>query len=127
VVEANESSIAVLAITTDISVASRGRYPMTELDQQVLFRALTKWNKVIDRADEIAGALRFNRLTRPYSAGPRRALDDRAQDAECTISVLCASSASSQGSTRDAGSRQPFCRAPLAANSTLLSEPGCAE
>ncbi len=77
-VEANESSIAVLAITTDISVASRGRYPMTELDQQALFRALTKWNKVIDRADEIPGVFRFNRLTRPYSADPRRALDDRA-------------------------------------------------
>ena len=36
-VEANESSIPVLAITSDVSTASRGRYPLTELDQQALF------------------------------------------------------------------------------------------
>src|SRR5690242_19975450 len=47
VVEANESSIPILAVTTDISVASRGRYTLTELDQQALFRPLTKWNQVI--------------------------------------------------------------------------------
>ena len=126
-VDANESSIAVLAITTDISVASRGRYPVTELDQEALFRPLTRWNKVIDRADEIPGVFRFNGFTRPYSADTRRALDGRAQDAACTLSVLCAPSASSQRSTRDAGSQQPFCRAPLAANSKLVGEPGCAE
>src|SRR6516164_9436032 len=34
VVEANESSIPVLAVTTDIAVGSRGRYTLTELDQQ---------------------------------------------------------------------------------------------
>ena len=33
VVEANESSIPILAITTDVATASRGRYPLTELDQ----------------------------------------------------------------------------------------------
>src|SRR5215475_11037373 len=33
VVEANESSIPILAVTTDISVSSRGRYTLTELDQ----------------------------------------------------------------------------------------------
>src|SRR2546423_14554799 len=49
VVEANESSIPILAVTTDISVASRGRYTLTELDQQALFRPLTKWNTVLDR------------------------------------------------------------------------------
>src|ERR1700758_5350259 len=41
VVEANESSIPVLALTTDISVSSRGRYTLTELDQKALFRPLT--------------------------------------------------------------------------------------
>src|SRR6202022_3296066 len=45
-VEANESSIPVLAVTSDISVSSRGRYTLTELDQENLFRPLTKWNKV---------------------------------------------------------------------------------
>lgn len=33
-IEASESSYAVLGITTDISVASYGKYPLTELDQE---------------------------------------------------------------------------------------------
>jgi acetolactate synthase-1/2/3 large subunit len=72
VVEANESSIPVLAVTTDIAVASRGRYVLTELDQEALFRPLTKWNRVIDRADQIPGAVRaaFRHMTtgRPGAA-----------------------------------------------------------
>src|SRR5215475_12401350 len=51
VVEANDSSIPVLAITTDIATTSRGRYALTELDQKGLYRPLTKWNAVLDRAD----------------------------------------------------------------------------
>jgi acetolactate synthase-1/2/3 large subunit len=57
-VEANESSIPVLAVTSDISVSSRGRYTLTELDQESLFRPLTKWNKVLDRAADIPRVLR---------------------------------------------------------------------
>ena len=45
VVEANESSIPVLAITTDISVSSRGKFTLTELDQEALFRPLTKFEQ----------------------------------------------------------------------------------
>ena len=58
VVEANESSVPLLAITTDIAVSSRGRFTLTELDQEALFRPLTKWNRVIDRAAAIPRALR---------------------------------------------------------------------
>lgn len=58
VAEANESSIPMLAVTTDISVSSRGRYVLTELDQAALFRPVTKWNKVIDRAGEIPATVR---------------------------------------------------------------------
>lgn len=57
-VEANESSIAVLGITSDVSVGSRGKYPLTELDQKSLYRPLTKWNTTIDRSDQIPGAVR---------------------------------------------------------------------
>lgn len=57
-VEANESSIAVLGITSDVSVGSRGKYPLTELDQEALYRPLTKWNTTIDRVDQIPGAVR---------------------------------------------------------------------
>ncbi len=71
-VEANESSIAVLGITSDVSVGSRGKFPLTELDQQALYRPLTKWNTTVDRADQIPGAVRgaFRAMTtgRPGAA-----------------------------------------------------------
>jgi acetolactate synthase I/II/III large subunit len=58
VVEANESSIPILAITTDVSTASRGRYPLTELDQVALFRPLTKWNASLDQPARLPAMLR---------------------------------------------------------------------
>ena len=71
-VEANESSIAVLGITSDVSVGSRGKFPLTELDQQALYRPLTKWNTTVDRVDQIPGAVRgaFRAMTtgRPGAA-----------------------------------------------------------
>jgi acetolactate synthase I/II/III large subunit len=57
-VEANESSSPVLGITSDVPVLSRGRYPLTELDQEALYRPLTKWNTVCDRAEQIPQAFR---------------------------------------------------------------------
>ena len=71
-VEANESSVAVLGITTDVSVVSRGKYPLTELDQEAMYRPLTKWNTTIDLASQIPGAFRsaFRAMTtgKPGSA-----------------------------------------------------------
>ncbi len=71
-VEANESSIPVLGITSDVSVLSRGRYPLTELDQAALYKPLTKWNTVCDRPEQIPQAFRsaFRHMTtgRPGSA-----------------------------------------------------------
>ncbi|MEF2553328.1 thiamine pyrophosphate-binding protein [Aurantimonas sp. A2-1-M11] len=71
-IEANESSYAVLGITTDVSVASYGRYPLTEVDQEALMRPLTKWNTVIRRADHIPRMVRqaFRSMTtgRPGAA-----------------------------------------------------------
>jgi len=58
IVEANNSSIAVLGITSDVPVGSRGKYPLTEVDQETMYRPLTKWNTRVDRADQIPGALR---------------------------------------------------------------------
>jgi len=72
VVEANESSVPILAITTDIGVGSRGKYSLTELDQKALFRPLAKWNAVIDRAEDVPRTLRaaFRAMTtgRPGAA-----------------------------------------------------------
>ena len=57
-VEANESSIPVLAINSDISVAARGRFTLTELDQRALMRPLTKWNAVLDRSADVPRTIR---------------------------------------------------------------------
>lgn len=72
VVEANESSIPILAITTDVATTSAGRYPLTELDQEALFRPLTKWNASIADARRLPAAVRraFRAMTtgRPGAA-----------------------------------------------------------
>src|SRR5438105_2014952 len=71
-VEANESSIAVLGINTDISVSSRNRFTLTELDQRALMKPVTKWNALIDRPADIPRTLRqaFEAMTtgRPGAA-----------------------------------------------------------
>src|SRR5688572_21399658 len=71
-VEANESSVPVLAINTDISVSSRNKYTLTELDQRTLMRPLTKWNAVLDRSADIPRVFRkaFEEMTsgRPGAA-----------------------------------------------------------
>ena len=58
VVEANESSVPVLAVTTDISVTRRGHYTLTELDQEALFRPLAKMSRVVVDARAIPHTLR---------------------------------------------------------------------
>lgn len=65
VVEANESSIPVLALTTDIAVSSRGKFTLTELDQEALFRPLCKWNRVADTARSLPNLFRtaFREMT----------------------------------------------------------------
>jgi acetolactate synthase-1/2/3 large subunit len=71
-VEANESSIPVLAINTDVSVSSRGKFTLTELDQRALMKPLTKWNAVLDRSADIPRVMRkaFEAMTtgRPGAA-----------------------------------------------------------
>jgi acetolactate synthase I/II/III large subunit len=71
-VEANESSIPVLGINTDIAVSSRGKFTLTELDQRSLMKPLTKWNAVLDRPADIPRVFRaaFENMTtgRPGSA-----------------------------------------------------------
>lgn len=58
VVEANESSVPILAITTDVATTSRGKYPLTELDQPALFRPLTKLNASLDDASRLPAQVR---------------------------------------------------------------------
>ena len=70
--EANESAVPVLGINSDISVAARGRYTLTEIDQGALMRPVTKWNAVLDRSQDIPRIFRaaFDQMTtgRPGAA-----------------------------------------------------------
>ncbi len=58
IVEANESSVALVSITSDVSVASRGHYPLTELSQERLFAPLTQFNAVIEQPARLAPLVR---------------------------------------------------------------------
>ena len=64
-IEANDSSVPILAITTDIATSSAGRYPLTDLDQESLFKPVTKWNGVIPSGDLLPRMVRraFREMT----------------------------------------------------------------
>lgn len=57
VAEANDSSVPLISMTTDIAVSGRGKFTLTELDQKALFAPITKYNDVIDRASDIPATL----------------------------------------------------------------------
>lgn len=71
-VEAHESSIPILAVTSDIATTARGRYALTELDQPTLFQSVTKWNASLDNAAQLPALVRaaFRAMTtgRPGAA-----------------------------------------------------------
>ncbi|MCY0154099.1 thiamine pyrophosphate-binding protein [Hoeflea alexandrii] len=84
VVEANESSIPVLAITSDVATTSRGRYPLTELDQTALFRPVTKWNASLDDAARLPTMVRqaFRAMTTGRPGAVHLALPFNTQKSE---------------------------------------------
>lgn len=67
VIEASESSIPVLALTSDVSVTGRGRYTLTEMDQPAMFRTATKWNGMADTAAALPAL--FRRAFREMTTG----------------------------------------------------------
>ncbi len=83
-VEANESSVPVLAITTDVATTSAGRFPLTELDQVALFRPLTKWNAALDQAPRLPAMMRraFREMTTGRPGAVHLALPFDTQKAE---------------------------------------------
>ena len=58
VVEANESSISLISITSDVPTTSYGHFPLTELDQKALFKPLTKRNCVLQKSKTFAKDIR---------------------------------------------------------------------
>ena len=58
VVEANQSSVPLLALTSDIDLSQVGRGTLTELDQDALYRSVTTWTKTPTQAKELPWVLR---------------------------------------------------------------------
>lgn len=56
--EANGTKIPVLAITSDIPVTGRGKYVLTEGDQEGMFRPFTKKTRVVETPQNIPTAFR---------------------------------------------------------------------
>ncbi len=56
--EANNSSIPLIALTTDVSIPYMERGTLTELDQVALFRSITKWSTMVKRANLIPSIVR---------------------------------------------------------------------
>src|SRR5919112_570839 len=67
VAEAQGSAIPVLCLTSDTPVDQQGRGVLTELDQESLFRPVTKWNTRVSSAATMAEAAR--RAIRLATAG----------------------------------------------------------
>ena len=58
VAEANDSSVPMVCVTSDISVTDRGKGTLTELDQPALFAPITKRVFAPESASELPGMLR---------------------------------------------------------------------
>jgi acetolactate synthase I/II/III large subunit len=54
VAEAQGSAIPVLCLTSDTPVGQHGRGVLTELDQEALFRPITKWNARVNASSTVA-------------------------------------------------------------------------
>ena len=58
VVEANGSSVAMIAFTTDNPISYEAQGALTELDQPQIFGSVTKWSTLVKRADMVPGLAR---------------------------------------------------------------------
>ena len=91
-VEADESSVPVFAITTDVATTAEGRFPLTALDQEALFRPLTKWNGVARSAPRLPAQIRaaFRAMTTGRPGAAHLALPIDVQKAEVPEAELWA-------------------------------------
>jgi len=58
VAEANQSSVPLVALTSDIELTQIGRGTLTELDQDALYRSITTWTRTPTQAGELPWVLR---------------------------------------------------------------------
>ncbi|WP_163508401.1 thiamine pyrophosphate-binding protein [Fodinicola acaciae] len=93
--EAYASGVPVLLITSDIHTRSRDTGALTEIDQEALFSAVTKWRTRVTAAEDIPNAVReaLRQITsgRPAPAAvilPEDVLDQRVIVDESTLDGL---------------------------------------
>lgn len=71
VAEAYASSIAMIALTTDIPLRTKGKNVLTEMNQESLFNSVTKWSVQLRRPDRCAEAVhKAVRIATSGRAGP---------------------------------------------------------
>ncbi len=115
VVEANESSVPILAITSDVSTNSRGRFPLTELDQKALFAPLTKSTDMLDDVERLPAQVRaaFRTMTSGTPGAAHLGFPLDTQKAEVSEKAIYANKANgSYPSSR-------FCADPLLIESAI--------
>jgi len=84
VAEANQSSVPLVCITTDIDLRQRERGTLTEVDQDALFRPLTSWTRTVTHGPELAWVVReaFRRAVSGKLGATHVGLPMNAQEAE---------------------------------------------
>jgi acetolactate synthase-1/2/3 large subunit len=84
VAEANQSSVPLVCITSDIDVRQRERGTLTELDQDALFRPLTSWTRTAAHGPELPWVVReaFRRAVSGRMGATHVGLPFNAQEAE---------------------------------------------
>jgi len=94
VAEANDSSTPFIAITTDISLDGKNKNTLTDLDQDALFKPVTKWNTVIKSAADIPQIIRqaFSEANtgRPgavHLSVPKNVLEEKIADEKITPEI----------------------------------------
>ncbi|MFB3854458.1 MAG: thiamine pyrophosphate-binding protein [Vicinamibacterales bacterium] len=97
IAEAHHSSVPVLALTTDNSLAMEHQGALTALDQEALFRPVTKWSATVKRADLIPHVVRraFRIMTsgRPGAVHlglPKNILEETVRDPDLHAEAVCA-------------------------------------
>ena len=84
VAEANQSSVPLVCLTTDIDMRQRERGTLTELDQDALFRPLTSWTRTVTHGPEMGWVVReaFRRAVSGKLGATHVGLPINAQEAE---------------------------------------------
>lgn len=84
VAEANQSSVPLVCITSDIDVRYRERGTLTELDQDALFRPITSWTRTAGHGHELPWVVReaFRRAVSGKLGATHIGLPTNVQEAE---------------------------------------------